>query len=69
MGTGHDGLPASKPFRWARLIEGSRLGVQLHVSRVNTRAEHPWVVEVVLAGLDEKNLEVMVKVGQAATVN
>ena len=67
MGSGHDGATATEPLRRSRLIEAGRLGVQLHVPGEDARAKHPRVVEVVLPGLDEQDLEVMVQVGQPRT--
>ena len=64
MGGGHNGASAAEPFRRAGLVERSRLGVELHVAGEDARAEDPWVVEVVLAGLDQEHLEVVVQVCQ-----
>lgn len=60
----HDGLPTSQPFRGPRFIESGSLGVQLHVPRVDTRTEDPWIVQVVLSALNEKDLELVIQVGQ-----
>lgn len=53
MGGRHNGASAAEPFRRTRLVEGGRLGVQFHIPREDCRPEHPWVVEVVLPGLDK----------------
>lgn len=47
------------------LVERSRLRVELHVPWVDTWAEYPWVVEVALAILNEKHLEIVVQVGKS----
>lgn len=64
MGARHNRSAAGQPFGRTRLIERRRLGVQLHVSRVDTRSKHPRIVKVALTGLDEEDLEVVVQVGQ-----
>jgi hypothetical protein len=64
VSSGHNGAAAIEPLRRARLIEAGRLGVQLHVPGEDTGAEHPGVVEIVLPGLDEKDLEVVIQIGQ-----
>lgn len=64
VGAGDDGLPAIEPLGRPGLVEGGRLRVQLHVPGVDTRAEHPWVVEVVLSTFNEKDGEVVVQIGQ-----
>jgi hypothetical protein len=69
MGAGHDCLPAGEPFGGSRLVEGGCLGVQLHVTRVDAGPEDPWIVEVALAGFDEKHGEVMVQIGQSDIVS
>lgn len=69
MGTGHHSLAAGEPFGWARLIEGGRLGVQLHVPGIYPRPVHPWVVEIALPCLDEEHLQIMVQVCQAAVLS
>lgn len=68
MRAGHDCLPAGKPFGGSGLVEGGCLGVQLHVTRVDAGSEDPWIVEVALAGFDEKHGEVMVQIGQSDIV-
>lgn len=69
MGGRHNGLTASEPFGRSRLVEGSRLGVKLHVARVDARAVDPWVVEVVLTSLDQENLQVPVKVRETCLIS
>lgn len=67
MSTWHSSRTTSKPLARTRLVERSRLGVQLHVTGVDARPKHPRVVEVALAGLDEQNLEVVVKIRQPSS--
>lgn len=64
VSSGHNGTAAIEPFRRARLIKAGRLGVQLHVPGEDAGAEHPRIVEIVLPGLDEKDLEVVVQISQ-----
>lgn len=64
MGTWHDRLPSRQPLRRAPFVEGCSLGVKLHVTRVDTRAKHPGVVEVALASLNQQDLQVVVQVGE-----
>jgi hypothetical protein len=64
MSSGNNSLPAIEPLRRSRLIEGCSLRVKLHVTRVDTGAIDPRVVQVVLSRLNEKNLEVVVEVGE-----
>jgi hypothetical protein len=64
VGAGHHCLSASEPFRRTGFIETRIFTIKAHVSRIYTRAVHPWVVEVALASLDEEDLEVVVQVGQ-----
>jgi hypothetical protein len=66
MCTRNDSSASVEPFRWAGVVEGGSLAVQLHVPRVDTRTEYPWVVQVVLPTLDQEDLELMVQVGQSA---
>jgi hypothetical protein len=65
MSDGHHSPAAIKPLRGSRVVEGGSFAVQLHVPRVNTRAENPWVVEVVLSALNQEDLEIVVQVGQS----
>jgi hypothetical protein len=67
MSDGHHSSAAIKPLRGSRVVEGGSFAVQLHVSRVNTRAENPWVVEIVLSALNQEDLEVVIQVGQSAS--
>jgi hypothetical protein len=60
MSARNDSLSTGEPFGRTGFVEGCRLGVQLHVPGVDPRPEDPWVVEVVLAGFDEQDFEVMV---------
>jgi hypothetical protein len=53
MSDGHHSPAAIKPLRGSRVVEGGSFAVQLHVPRVNTRAENPWVVEVILSALNQ----------------
>lgn len=69
MSSWNNGTTASKPLRWPGVVKRSRLAVQLHVPGEDTRAEHPWVVEVALASLNEQDLELVVQVGQTASNN
>jgi hypothetical protein len=62
----HNGTTAVEPLRGAGLIEGCRLGVQLHVTGKDSRTKDRGVVEICLSGLDEEDLEVVVQVGQPA---
>jgi hypothetical protein len=64
MGARDDGSTTIEPLGGSRVVEGSRLGVKLHVSRVDTRAIHPGVVDIVLSALDQQDLEIVVQVGQ-----
>lgn len=57
MGNRDHGTTTGQPLGRPRLIEGGRLRVQLHVSRVDARPEDPRVVEIALAGFDEEDLE------------
>jgi hypothetical protein len=66
MRAGHNSSTSIEPFGRSRVVEGGSLAVQLHVLRVNTWTEDPWVVEVVLSGLNQENLEIVVEVGQSA---
>jgi len=34
MGTWNDGFATCKPFRWTRVVKGSSLAVQLHITRI-----------------------------------
>ena len=65
----HNSSASVKPFRRARVVEGSSLAVQLHVPRVDTWTEDPWVVEIVLSSLNQEDLEVVVEVGQTSSNN
>lgn len=62
MGTWDNGLSAGKPFRRARLIEGRRLRVNLHILRIDTRPEDPWVIQVALSRLNQEHLKIVVQV-------
>lgn len=53
-----------QPRRGPRVVESSCLGVQFHVSGVNARTIDPRVVQVTLSRFDEKDLEVVVEIGQ-----
>ncbi len=64
MGAGNNRTAAVEPFRGPRVVERGRLGVELHVSWVDTRAEDPWVVEVTLSALNQEDIELVVKIGQ-----
>lgn len=67
VGDGNHSAAARKPLRWARVVERSGLGVQLHVPWVDTWAENPWVVQVALSSFNKQDLEVVVQVGQSAS--
>lgn len=67
MSTWHSSSTSSKPLARTRLVKRSRLGVQLHVTGIDTRPKHPRVVEVALASLDKQDLEVMVKIRQSSS--
>lgn len=64
VGAGHDGRSTGKVLGRPGLVKCGRLGVQLHVPRVDTRPEDPGVVEIVLTAFDEENGEFVVQVGQ-----
>ena len=64
MGARHDGATSIKPFGWTRVVESGRLGVQLHVSRVNAGTVDPWVVQIALSSFNQKDLEVVVEISQ-----
>ena len=64
MGAWNDCLATSKPFRRARFVERSSLGVELHIPRVDPWAKNPRVVQVALARLDQQNFQVVIKIGQ-----
>jgi hypothetical protein len=63
----HNSPAPIEPFRRTRVVEGSSLAIQLHVLGVDTRAEDPWVVEVVFSGLNQEDLEIVVKIGQSSS--
>ena len=63
VGTRYHGSSAIKPVRWSRIVEGSCLGVELHVLWVDTRPVDPWVVQVALTTLDHQDLELVIEVG------
>lgn len=67
VGDGHNSSAAIKPLRGTRVVESGSLAVQLHVPRVDTRAEDPWVVQVVLSTLNQEDLEVVVEIGQTSS--
>ena len=63
VGTRYHSSSAVKPVRWSRIVEGSCLGVELHVLWVDTRPVDPWVVQVALTTLDHQDLELVIEVG------
>ena len=69
MGTRHHSSATIKPLGRPRVVEGCRLTVKLHVTGINPRAEHPWVVQVALASFDKKDLEIVVEIGQSSSDN
>lgn len=69
MGTWNDSLSACQPLARARLIEGSCLGVKLHVTRIDSRPKDPGVVQVAFTRLNEEHLEVVVQIGQPGKVS
>jgi hypothetical protein len=66
MSAWDDCATSSKPLGWTRIVERSRLAIQLHVPGIDARPEHPWVVEIALSSFDEHHLEVVIQIGQAA---
>lgn len=69
MGTWDDSLSPCQPLAGARLVEGGRLGVKLHVTRIDSWPIDPGVVQVAFTRLDEEHLEVVVQVGQPGEVS
>lgn len=69
MSTRHNSSAAIEPLRGTGVVEGGSLAVQLHVPRVDTRTENPWVVEVVLSSLNQEDLEVVVEIGESSSHN
>ena len=65
----HNSSAAIEPLRGTRVVEGGSLAVQLHVPRVDTGTENPWVVEVVLSSLNQEDLEVVVEIGETSSHN
>lgn len=65
----HYSSSSIKPFRGSRVIEGGSLAVQLHVPRVDTGTENPWIVQVVLSALNQEDLEIVVQICQSTCDN
>lgn len=64
VGARNYSFSAGEPLRRARLIEGCRFRVQLQVPGVDPWPEDPWVVEVSLSGLDQKDFKIMIQICQ-----
>ncbi len=64
MGTRNNCSTPIEPLGGARVVEGGRLGVQLHVPWVDTGTVDPWVVQVALSALNQEDLELVVQVCQ-----
>lgn len=61
----HYSSSSIKPFRRSRVVEGGSLAVQLHVPRVDTWTENPWVVQVVFSALNQEDLEIVIQIRQS----
>lgn len=69
MGAGHNSFSTSQPLRRTGLIKRCCLGVEFHVSWIDTRPKDPRVVEVALTSLNQQNLEIMVQICQTVLVS
>lgn len=62
----NDRPPAIQMLGRVRVVERCCIRVQLHVARIDPGAIYPWIVEVVLASLNQEDLQVVIEIGEPA---
>lgn len=69
IGARNNSSATSQPFRWPGVVKGGSLAIKLHIARVDTRPEHPRIIEVASTSLDQQDLQLVIEIGQAASNN
>ena len=65
--SGHNGLPAVEVIRLVSLVYDGRLSVRCQMVEISGGVDHVWIIEIVLAVLDEEDGEVGVCFRQATS--